>query len=186
MNVINHRESIGQVDVGDLAVSILKDNEDPSVVTIRTVLKGKIFAMENEVEKLASKKTSISFDKIGKVLIFLAYNFYFGYAVFYHINYTLPDCEDGGGPEGCWMWCSGIGVIIIITLGVYLVLLSRSMSKMMANSMLAFRVQDAVKGKAQLLQHILKSHFAARLLTQGLLAGGLVGFFVWDTWGDQR
>lgn len=190
MNVVNHRESIGQVEVGDLTVNILKDSEDPNVVTLRTIVNEKIFELNNEprglLENLTPKRSKVQFSLIGKVIIFLAYNFYFGFAIFYHVNHKLPDCKDGGGPEGCWMWCSGIGVIIIITLSVYSIALYKSISNIITNTKLVNRTRASIKGLVQPIRHMVESHSAARFLIQAFWAAALVGFFVWDTWGDQR
>ncbi len=190
MNVIDHKESIGHVEVGDLSVKILKDAEDPNVVIVRTIVSEKTLKMNNEpgglFEKMELKRRKVSYSLIAKVIAFLAYNFYFGYAIFYHINRKLPDCKEDGGPEGYWMWCNGIGVIIVITFTIYSIVLCRSILNIASDTKLVRLIRAAVGGLVQPLRHMVGSHLAARLFIQAFWASALVGFFVWDTWGDQR
>jgi len=186
MKVLTYKHSIEQVEFGEVTIRVLEDVNDSSVLTVQTVLDKNKHIFSEEFEKMVGKKRVIPFNLILKLFALVVYNFYFGFAIFYHMNHKLPNCVEGNEPEGCWKWCNGIGVVVIITITVYSYMIFKAFSKIFMENILVKKIVAANKELAKNLQHKLESSFASRITIQLVLSAAVVAFFLWDTWGDQE
>lgn len=117
-----------------------------------------------------------------KFAFILVYNLYLGYAIYFHCDRSRSKCDQS---DDCWGWCDGLGFIIIVTCLVYVGVAYFVIKRHICHFVPA-KLKNLFKQNLKCVQKLIEKHLYIRIGLYLFALSIILGFFVWDTWTDQR